>query len=333
MNTVTDPRQFGRVAVLMGGTSSEREVSLNSGANVLEALRAKGVDAHAVDGIPALIEALGRGGFSRDGSSPEASRLKPLLRGFDRVFNILHGNKGGGEDGVLQGLLEALGVPCTGSGVLGTALAMDKIRSKQVWLALGLPTPRYLRIEKGADVHAAARSLGLPVIVKPSCEGSSVGVSRVFNDADLEAAVELAARYPGELLMEQLIEGQELTVGILGEQALPSIRIVPAGEYYDYHAKYIAEDTQYLCPGLEGEPEQEIRRLALAAFHAIGCGGWSRVDVMRDKAGKFYLLEVNTAPGMTSHSLVPKAAKQVGIDFETLCWRILETSFKEAPQA
>ena len=314
MNKVNDPRQFGRVAVLMGGTSSEREVSLNSGANVLAALCAKGIDAHAVDGIPALVDAL-------------------ITRQFDRVFNILHGNKGGGEDGVLQGLLEALGVPCTGSGVLGTALAMDKIRSKQVWLSLGLPTPRYIRLQKGDDVHGAALSLGLPVIVKPSCEGSSVGVSRVFNDKDLDAAVELAARYPGEMLIEQLIEGQELTVGILGEQALPSIRIVPAGEYYDYHAKYVAEDTQYLCPGLEGEAEQEIRRLSLAAFHAIGCSGWSRVDVMRDKAGKFFLLEVNTAPGMTSHSLVPKAAAQVGIDFETLCWRILETSFKEATSA
>jgi len=314
MSTVRDPGKFGRVAVLMGGTSSEREVSLNSGANVLEALRARGIDAQAVDGIPALVEAL-------------------VQKKFDRVFNILHGNKGGGEDGVLQGLLEALGVPCTGSGVLGTALAMDKIRSKQVWLSLGLPTPRYERLEPGADVHKAAQSLGLPVIVKPSCEGSSVGVSRVFNDADLQAAVDLAARYPGEMLMEQLIEGQELTVGILGEQALPSIRIVPAGEYYDYHAKYVAEDTQYVCPGLEGEDELEIRRLALAAFHAIGCSGWSRVDVMRDKAGKFYLLEVNTAPGMTSHSLVPKAAAQVGIDFETLCWRILETSVREEQPA
>ncbi len=314
MSKITDPREFGRVAVLMGGTSSEREVSLNSGANVLAALSARGVDAHAVDGIPALVAAL-------------------VEKKFDRVFNILHGNKGGGEDGVLQGLLEALGVPCTGSGVLGTALAMDKIRSKQVWLALGLPTPRYVRLAPGDDVHAAARSLGLPVIVKPACEGSSVGVSRVFNDADLDDAVALAARYPGELLMEQLIEGQELTVGILGEQALPSIRIVPAGEYYDYHAKYISDDTQYLCPGLEGEPEMEIRRLALAAFHAIGCSGWSRVDVMRDKAGKFYLLEVNTAPGMTSHSLVPKAAGQIGIDFETLCWRILETSFGGASLA
>ena len=351
MNKVKDPRQFGRVAVLMGGTSSEREVSLNSGANVLAALRARGVDAHPVDGIPALIEALCGSGFSRDesGEGSTASRLKPLPQKagkFDRVFNILHGNKGGGEDGVLQGLLEALGVPCTGSGVLGTALAMDKIRSKQVWLSLDLPTPRYVRLAPGddgqdgpsaaggrkpraADVHAAARKLGLPVIIKPSCEGSSVGVSRVFNDADLEAAVELAARYPGELLMEQLIEGQELTVGILGEQALPSIRIVPAGEYYDYHAKYVAEDTQYLCPGLEGDAETEVRRMCLAAFHAIGCSGWSRVDVMRDKTGKFYLLEVNTAPGMTSHSLVPKAAAQVGIDFESLCWLILETSFKQ----
>ncbi len=309
MSRISDPREFGRVAVLMGGTSSEREVSLNSGANVLEALRARGIDAQAVDGIPALIEAL-------------------AAKKFDRVFNILHGNKGGGEDGVLQGLLEALGVPCTGSGVLGTALAMDKIRSKQVWLSLGLPTPRYARLSPGQDVHQAARSLGLPVIVKPACEGSSVGVSRVFNDADLDAAVDLAARYPGELLVEQLIEGQELTVGILGDQALPSIRIVPPGEYYDYHAKYVSDDTQYLCPGLEGEAEAEIRALAYAAFQAVGCSGWSRVDVMRDKAGRFYLLEVNTAPGMTSHSLVPKAAREIGIDFETLCWRILETSFK-----
>jgi D-alanine-D-alanine ligase len=219
-------------------------------------------------------------------------------------------------------------VPCTGSGVLGTALAMDKIRSKQVWLSLGMPTPGYIRLKKGDDVHAAAHTLGLPVIVKPSCEGSSVGVSRVFNDADLDAAVALAARYPGEMLMEQLIEGQELTVGILHDHALPSIRIVPAGEYYDYHAKYVAEDTQYLCPGLDGDAETNIRRLALDAFHAIGCEGWSRVDVMRDSAGRFFLLEVNTAPGMTSHSLVPKAASQVGIDFETLCWKILETSFK-----
>ena len=332
MRPITDPRGFGRVAVLMGGTSSEREVSLNSGANVLEALRARGVDAHAVDGIPALIRALCAGGNAPDLAPPKTSGAQPPSHqsGFNRVFNILHGNKGGGEDGVLQGLLEALGVPCTGSSVLGTALAMDKIRSKQVWLALGLPTPRYARLSPGDDVHAAARSLGLPVIVKPACEGSSVGVSRVFNDADLDAAVALAARYPGEMLMEQLIVGQELTVGILGDVALPSIRIVPKGEWYDYDAKYISDETQYLCPGLDGDDEMEIRQLSLAAFKAIGCSGWSRVDVMRDAAGKFYLLEVNTAPGMTSHSLVPKAAKQLGIDFETLCWKILETSFADS---
>jgi D-alanine-D-alanine ligase len=309
---VNDPKAFGRVAVLMGGTSAEREVSLDSGRNVLEALRARGIDAHAVDGIPALAVAL-------------------VHRQFDRVFNILHGNKGGGEDGVLQGLLEALQVPFTGSGVLGSALAMDKIRSKQVWLSLGLPTPTYVRLAKGDDVHAAARRIGLPVIVKPSCEGSSVGVSRVFTDADLDNAVALAAQYPGELLMEQLIEGDELTVGVLGDVALPSIRIVPKGQWYDYHAKYVAEDTQYLCPGLEGGAEDEIRQLALDAFKAVGCSGWGRVDVMRDRAsGRFFLLEVNTAPGMTSHSLVPKAARQMGLDFEELCWRILEQSTEVA---
>ncbi|MFC0676955.1 D-alanine--D-alanine ligase [Lysobacter korlensis] len=309
---VSDPAVFGRVAVLMGGTSSEREVSLDSGRNVLEALRARGVDAFAVDGIPALLEAI-RGGK------------------VDRVFNILHGNKGGGEDGVLQGLCEALQVPYTGSDVLGSALSMDKIRTKQVWLSLGLPTPRYVRLGKGADVHAAARELGLPVIVKPSCEGSSVGVSRVHDDAGLDTAVELAARYPGELLMEQLVVGDELTVAVLADgdahRALPSIRIVPKGEWYDYNAKYIAEDTQYLCPGLDGADEIEIRRIALAAFVAAGCRGWGRVDVMRDReSGRFYLLEVNTAPGMTSHSLVPKAAREVGVEFEELCWRVLESS-------
>ena len=305
----TDPAVFGRVAVLMGGTSAEREVSLDSGRNVLEALRARGVDAQPVDGIPALAGAL-------------------VEQRFDRVFNVLHGQHGGGEDGVVQGLMDAFGVPYTGSGVLGSALAMDKIRTKQVWLSLDLPTPRYVRLARGVDaeaVHAAARSLGLPVIVKPSCEGSSVGVSRVLDEAGLDAAVELAARYPGELLMEQMVIGDELTVGILGDVALPSIRIVPKGEWYDYNAKYIAEDTQYLCPGLEGEDELRVRELALAAFRAAGCSGWGRVDVMRSRAtGAPYLLEVNTAPGMTSHSLVPKAAGQLGIGFEEVCWRILE---------
>ena len=306
---VTDPNAFGRVAVLLGGTSSEREVSLDSGRNVLEALQSRGVDATAVDGVAALTEALAQNKF-------------------DRVFNILHG--GEGENGVLQGLLEALGVPYTGSGVLGSALALDKIRSKLVWMALDLPTPGYCRLAKGDDVHAAAQGIGLPVIVKPSCEGSSVGVSRVFDDAGLQAAVDLAVRYPGELLMEQMIVGDELTVAILGDVALPSIRIVPKGEWYDYHAKYKAEDTQYLCPGLDGADEVKIGRIALAAFQAAGCSGWGRVDVMRDRSsGNFYLLEVNTAPGMTSHSLVPKSAKQAGIGFEELCWRILEQTLLE----
>ena len=310
----TDPAVFGRVAVLMGGTGSEREVSLDSGNGVLAALRSRGVDAHAVDGIPALVEALAG-------------------KRFERVFNILHGQHGGGEDGIVQGLMEAFGVPYTGSGVLGSALAMDKIRTKQVWTSLGLPTPRYRRLRKGDDVHAAAAALGLPVIVKPSQEGSSVGVSRVFDDAGLDAAVELAARYPGELLMERMVVGDELTVAVLVEagvpRALPSIRIVPKGEWYDYNAKYIAEDTQYLCPGLEGDDEARIGELAVAAFAAAGCDGWGRVDVMRDRAtGELQLLEVNTAPGMTSHSLVPKAAAQVGMDYAELCWRVLEASVR-----
>jgi D-alanine-D-alanine ligase len=304
---VTNARDFGRVAVLMGGTSSEREVSLDSGKNCLEALQRQGIDAYAVDGIQALVAEL-------------------VNKRCQRVFNILHGHAGGGEDGVLQGLLEAFGVPYTGSDVLGSALSMDKIRTKQVWLSLGLPTPRYIRLSRNSDVAKAARELGLPVIIKPACEGSSVGVSRVFKEADLGQAVALAARYQGEMLMEQLIEGAELTVGILGDIALPSIRIVPAGEYYDYHAKYKAEDTQYLCPGLEGTAETEIRALALEAFRTAGCYGWGRVDVMRDRSGKNFLLEVNTAPGMTSHSLVPKAAKVFGIDFDELVWRVLETS-------
>jgi D-alanine-D-alanine ligase len=177
------------------------------------------------------------------------------------------------------------------------------------------------------DVHAAAAKIGLPVIVKPASEGSSVGITRVFAHADLDAAAELAARYAGDLLVEELIEGDELTVAVLGHAALPSIRIVPKGAFYDYHAKYVAEDTQYICPGLEGDAEQKIRALAFAAFSAAGCAGWGRVDVMRDRSGRNYLLEVNTAPGMTSHSLVPKSAATVGIDFETLCWRVLETSF------
>ncbi|RUL76662.1 D-alanine--D-alanine ligase [Dyella choica] len=310
MRKINDPAQFGRVAVVMGGSSAEREVSLDSGRNVLAALQARGVDAQGIDGIPALLDALRAGHFAR-------------------VFNILHGQHGGGEDGVLQGALESLHVPYTGSGVLGSALSMDKTRSKRVWQSLGLPTPKFVPLPRGADVHAAAKQIGFPLIVKPSCEGSSVGVTRVFEERDLDAAVALAAKYPGDLLMEALIEGDELTIGILGRQVLPSIHIVPKGAFYDYNAKYVAEDTRYICPGLEGDSEASLRALALEAFDALGCHGWGRVDVMRDTQGRNWLLEVNTAPGMTSHSLVPKAAAVSGIDYQELCWRVLETSFRE----
>jgi D-alanine-D-alanine ligase len=314
MSKIQDPAQFGRVAVVMGGSSAEREVSLDSGRNVLAALQARGVDAHAIDGIPALLDALRAGHFAR-------------------VFNILHGQHGGGEDGVLQGALESLHVPYTGSGVLGSALSMDKTRSKRVWQSLGLPTPKFVALPRGADVHAAAKEIGFPLIVKPACEGSSVGVTRVFEEKDLDAAVALAEKYPGDLLMETLIEGDELTVGILGRQVLPSIHIVPKGAFYDYNAKYIAEDTRYICPGMEGDAEAALRALSLEAFDALGCHGWGRVDVMRDRQGRNWLLEVNTAPGMTSHSLVPKAAAAAGIDYQELCWRVLETSIDREHQA
>ena len=304
---IQEAKQFGRVAVVMGGNSAERDVSLDSGRNVLAALQARGVDAHGIDGIPALLDALRAGHFAR-------------------VFNILHGR--GGEDGVLQGALESLRVPYTGSGVLGSALTMDKIRTKQVWQALDLPTPRYAHHRRGDDIGAAIVQVGMPVVVKPSHEGSSVGITRVHAPADLPAAIELASRYDGELVIEELIEGGEFTVGILDGEALPSIQIVPKGAFYDYHAKYVAEDTEYLCPGLEGEAERDLRALAVRAFETSGASGWGRVDVMRDRDGNNFLLEVNTTPGMTSHSLVPKAARATGMDFETLCWRILETSFE-----
>ncbi len=312
MTKIADPRAFGRVAVVMGGQSAEREVSLKSGAGVLSALRSKGIDAHPVDGIPALLDALRAGHYAR-------------------VFNILHGR--GGEDGVLQGALEALAVPYTGSGVLGSALGMDKIRTKQVWQTLGLPTAKYAVIDAlhprtAADIVA---ELGLPLIVKPSHEGSTVGSARAFSLAELETGIAAARRFDGDILVEQFIEGDEFTVGILGREALPTIRIVPAKGFYDYEAKYLADDTQYLCPGLDGEAEAEMQRIALAAFDAVGCSGWGRIDFMRDRSGNNVLLEVNTTPGMTDHSLVPKAAHRIGIDYPTLCWRILETSFDGAP--
>lgn len=303
---ITNTGSIGRVAVLMGGTSAEREVSLDSGAMVLDALRGNGVDVEAVDGIPALVRGLAENRYAR-------------------VFNVLHGQHGGGEDGVVQGLLEAYEVPCTGSGVLGTALAMDKARSKQIWQAIGLPTPDFRSVPHAGDLRQAVATLGLPVVVKPALEGSSVGISRVFSVDELEAAQQLAARYPGPCLVERLVEGDEFTVAIVGDQTLPSIRIVPAGDYYDYQAKYLADDTRYVCPGLEGEAESALQSLARQAFDALDCAGWGRVDLMRDSRRNWQLLEVNTAPGMTSHSLVPKAAAAAGIGYDALCLAILAT--------
>jgi D-alanine-D-alanine ligase len=308
---IADAAAFGRVAVLYGGDTSEREVSLESGRNVREALVRRGVDVVAVDGIPALVAGL-------------------VAQRYDRVFNIMHG--GAGENGVAQGVLEAFGVPYTGSRVLGAALTLDKVRTKEVWIANQLPTPRYERLPRGGNVGSAASRIGLPLIVKPSLEGSSVGVSRVYAAEELPAAIELATRYSGELLMETLIQGGEYTVAILGGTALPSIRIVPAKGYYDYHAKYVADDTQYLCPGLEPAADAQMRALALRAFEASGASGWGRVDLMRDESGANFLLEVNTTPGMTSHSLVPKAARVAGIEFDELVWRILETSIDSSAE-
>lgn len=305
----TDPAVFGRVAVLHGGDSSERDVSLASGAAVLQALQARGVDAHGVDGIPSLLAA------------------QQGAQSFTRVFNILHG--GDGENGVLQGLLAALGLPCTGSGVLGCALSLDKIRTKQVWIAEGLPTPRFVRLAADAAgieqaLQAAIAQLGLPAFLKPSSEGSSVGVARILEAADVPEAVRIAREYGGEMLLEQMVRGDEYSVPVIGGHALPSIRIVPKGQWYDYSAKYLSGDTQYICPGADAAGEAEIGRLAVAAFRAAGCSGWGRVDVMRDAERGWQLIEVNTAPGMTATSLVPKSAQVLGVGFEELCWRILE---------
>ncbi|MBK8286345.1 MAG: D-alanine--D-alanine ligase [Ahniella sp.] len=308
--SIQDASRFGRVAVVLGGDSAEREVSLKSGAGVLAALKSRGVDAHGIDGIPALLDALRAGHFAR-------------------VFNILHGR--GGEDGVLQGALDALGVPYTGSGVLGSALTMDKIRTKQVWQTLGLPTAAYviLRARDAVDIESMVARLGLPLIVKPSREGSTVGIQRAFTREELAAAITHAREHDAEVLVERYITGDEYTVSMLAGQALPVIRIVPASGFYDYEAKYLRNDTQYICPGIEGEPAREMQAQAMAAFEAVGASGWGRVDVMRDRDGHNYLIEVNTTPGMTEKSLVPKAAREAGIDYPELCWRILETSFKE----
>jgi len=298
---------FGKVAVLLGGRSAEREISLMSGKGVLQALRSKGVDAHPFD--------------------PSERDLFELRReGFERCFIALHGR--GGEDGTVQGALEVLGIPYTGSGVLGSAIAMDKWRTKMIWLANRLPTPGYRILKASDDWNEVARELGLPLIVKPANEGSTLGLTKVTAVEQLPAAYELAAgQYRDIALAEQFIDGPEYTASIVGDTALPLIRIEAPQGNYDYQNKYFTEDTKYHCPaGLPTETERRLQDLALEAFQLIGCSGWGRVDLMLDRAGLPYLLEVNTAPGMTGHSLVPMAARAVGISYEDLCVKILQSA-------
>ena len=299
-------KNLGKVAVLFGGRSAEREVSLKSGAAVLAALQRSGVDAHPFDPAVQSLEAL------RD-------------EGFDRAFIALHGR--GGEDGTVQGALELLGIPYTGSGVMASALAMDKWRSKMIWQAGGLPVPQYEMLSADSDWAGVAERLGLPLFVKPANEGSSVGISKVKSLADLPAAYHEAARHDALVIAEQAVLGGEFTAAILGDTALPVIRIVPANEFYDYEAKYLRDDTRYLCPcGLSAKQEAEMQRLALQGFKLLGGRGWGRVDFLMDEAGKPYLLETNTSPGMTDHSLVPMAARQSGLSFEQLVLNVLESA-------
>ena len=302
----TEMNRFGKVAVLFGGKSAEREVSLKSGAGVLAALQRQGVDAHAFD---------------------PAERPLDELRVFDRAFIMLHGRYG--EDGTIQGALELMGIPYTGSGVMASAVGMDKWRTKLLWRAVGLPIPEFVMLDENSDFAAVERQLGLPLFVKPACEGSSIGVSKVRQPGELQAAWREAAKHDSLVIAEQAILGGEYTVAILGEQVLPIIKIVPATDFYDYEAKYLRDDTQYLCPcGLPEAREMELRAQALEAFLALGCRGWGRVDFLMDDAGRAYLLEVNTSPGMTDHSLVPMAARVAGISYEQLVLLVLEESEK-----
>jgi D-alanine-D-alanine ligase len=299
---------FGKVAVLLGGDSTEREISLLSGNAVLAALLRRGVDAHAFDPLTRPVQGL-------------------VSEGFDRAWIALHGP--GGEDGTMQGALEWLGVPYTGSGVLASALTMDKLKTKRVVVGAGYAAPEYAVLSSAADLQPAVHSVGLPMMVKPSSQGSSVGITKVKSAAELPQAYAEARAVDPIVFAERFITGDEYTVGVLQGRGLPSIRIQPATEFYDYQAKYFRNDTQYHCPsGLTPAAEAELQTAALAAFRVTDCAGWGRVDFMRDLAcDKFYFIEINTTPGMTDHSLVPMAARQAGIDFEELVWRVLESSF------
>lgn len=303
---ISDPARFGKVAVLLGGRSSEREISLLTGEAVHQALLRQGVRAERLDPSSDFPAALQRSGF-------------------DRAWIALHGR--GGEDGSMQGLLSCLGIPFTGSGVLGSAIAMDKLRTKQLLVANGLPTPRFRVLRGEADFAPALAALGLPLIVKPVGEGSSVGMSKVEQAADLPAAFAAAAGCGGEVFCEEWLRGAEYTAGILHGEVLPLIRIEAQAVFYDYQAKYFSDQTRYLCPcGLAPEVERRYAEVAARAFAVVGASGWGRVDLMADAAGQPSVLEVNTVPGMTSHSLVPMAAAAAGIDFDELVWRVLETS-------
>ena len=308
---VADAAEFGRVAVMYGGDSSEREVSLDTGRAVLDALRSRGVDAAGWD-------------------SSAHTLVEFADAGFDRVWIALHGP--GGEDGALQGALEWLNIPYTGSGVMASALAMDKVRSKKLFRAAGIDTPDYFVLYRAGDANIASETLGYPMVIKPSGQGSSVGVSMVFEPDDVSDAVDLALSYGAPALAEKLIVGTESTVAVLQGQALPSIRIETPRAFYDYRAKYESDQTEYFCPGAAvDELEKSFRDAAAGAFSALGCSGWGRVDFMVGDDGLPQVIEINTVPGMTSHSLVPMAAKASGIDFPELCWRVLETSIGEKP--
>ncbi len=299
---------FGKVAVLLGGDSSEREISLLSGNAVLAALKRRGVNAEAFDPGERAVQNL-------------------ASEGFDRAWNALHGP--GGEDGLMQGALEWLGIPYTGSGVLASALTMDKLKTKRVVVGAGLAAPPYAVLADPADLERALKEIGLPMMVKPASQGSSVGITKVKTAAQLPPAYAEARGIDPIVFAERFITGDEFTVGVLNDRGLPSIRIQPATEFYDYQAKYFRNDTQYHCPsGLDARAEAELQSAALATFRVTDCSGWGRVDFMREAAsGKFYFIEINTTPGMTDHSLVPMAARRAGIDFEELVWRVLESSF------
>lgn len=301
--------QYGKVVVLMGGLSAEREVSLNSGAAVLKALQRKGIDAHGLDVNEKVITELQAGNY-------------------DRAFNILHGK--GGEDGVMQGALELLGLPYTGSGVMASALSMDKLRSRYVLQAAGLPTPETIVVNDMSELDALPEALGLPMVIKPNSQGSSVGVCKVSDRGQLRNAYIEASKLDSVVLAEKWIGGMELHASILGDKALPLIRVEAAGEFYDYEAKYLSDSTVYHCPcGLDAGQEAHIQQLALQAFRVLGCEGWGRVDFLLDEHNNPFVLEMNTLPGMTGHSLVPMAAKQAGIGFDDLVVEILENSIDQ----